>query len=76
MLNLQQYIDQPRYTSSIWGPTCDGLDCITEKTELPELYDGDWLVFKDMGAYTMSASTTFNGMAKPICYFVIHENDW
>ncbi len=26
-----------------------------------------------MGAYTLSASTTFNGMPKPTCFYVISE---
>ncbi|KAI9714524.1 MAG: Ornithine decarboxylase [Bogoriella megaspora] len=35
---------------SIWGPTCDGIDCITESCTLPETLDvGDWLYFQDMG---------------------------
>ncbi|KAK3610814.1 hypothetical protein CHS0354_015623 [Potamilus streckersoni] len=36
------------YECSLWGPTCDGLDCIIETTHLPELKVGDWLVFLDM----------------------------
>lgn len=68
--------DQPRYTSSIWGPTCDGLDCISEQCQLPELVTGDWIVFPDMGAYTMCAASTFNGMPKPRCYYVVHKASW
>ena len=35
---------------SIWGPTCDSLDCIDSECYLPERVDvGDWLYFKDMG---------------------------
>lgn len=68
--------DEPLYTSSVWGPTCDGLDCIREEVELPELDAGDWIIFKDMGAYTMSAASTFNGMPKPRCYYIINETYW
>lgn len=68
--------EEPVYTSSLWGPTCDGLDCIREEIELPELDAGDWVIFKDMGAYTMSAASTFNGMPKPRCYYVINETYW
>lgn len=47
---------------SIWGPTCDGLDVITKSSFLPLPVDvGDWLYFTEFGAYTLSASTTFNG---------------
>jgi ornithine decarboxylase len=64
-----------RYKCSIWGPTCDGLDCIVKECEMPELSTGDWIVFRDMGAYTMSAATCFNGMPKPKCYYIIDENN-
>lgn len=37
----------------MWGPTCDSMDCITRTANLPELQIGDWLVFDDMGAYTV-----------------------
>jgi ornithine decarboxylase len=47
---------------SIWGPTCDGIDRITESIKFPQLLDvGDWLYFEDMGAYTKCSATTFNG---------------
>jgi ornithine decarboxylase len=39
-----------RATYIIWGPTCDGTDCIAKGVELPErLTFGDWLYFPDMG---------------------------
>ncbi|KAF2237561.1 hypothetical protein EV356DRAFT_529892 [Viridothelium virens] len=47
---------------SIWGPTCDGIDCIAESCYLPDILDrGDWLYFEDMGAYTKCSATRFNG---------------
>ncbi|KAI9668192.1 MAG: Ornithine decarboxylase [Bathelium mastoideum] len=47
---------------SIWGPTCDGIDCIAESCSLPQTLDvGDWLYFEDMGAYTKCSATRFNG---------------
>lgn len=49
---------------SIWGPTCDGIDVITEQCYLPGIIDiGDWLFFEDMGAYTKCSATRFNGFA-------------
>jgi len=51
------------YTSSIWGPTCDGIDCITRSAQLPECQPGDWLFFREMGAYTKCAASEFNGFA-------------
>jgi len=47
---------------SIWGPTCDGIDVITERYFLPGVLDiGDWLFFENMGAYTRCSATKFNG---------------
>ena len=50
--------------SSIWGPTCDSIDCVCRVTMLPEgLRVGDWLAFNNMGAYTLCAASQFNGFA-------------
>lgn len=47
---------------SIWGPTCDGIDRISESIHFDhELNVGDWLYFEDMGAYTKCSATRFNG---------------
>lgn len=46
------------YQCSIWGPTCDSIDLIGKDFVLPELKIGDWLVFEQMGAYTMAAAST------------------
>ncbi|KAJ5610503.1 hypothetical protein N7510_007222 [Penicillium lagena] len=49
---------------SIWGPTCDGIDVISERIDLPGLLNaGDWLYFEDMGAYTKCSATRFNGFS-------------
>mmetsp|Transcript_33607 Transcript_33607/g.53897 ORF Transcript_33607/g.53897 Transcript_33607/m.53897 type:complete len:992 (+) Transcript_33607:533-3508(+) len=51
------------HPSTVFGPTCDGLDVIHEQTRMPELSVGDWLVFPHMGAYTVSAGSNFNGFS-------------
>lgn len=49
---------------SIWGPTCDGIDRITESIRFVQTLDvGDWLYFEDMGAYTKCSATKFNGFS-------------
>ena len=49
---------------SIWGPTCDGIDVITQRTQLNgRLGVGDWLYFENMGAYTQCSATKFNGFS-------------
>jgi len=49
------------FPSTVFGPTCDGIDVIHEQTQMPELSVGDWMVFPAMGAYTLSAGSNFNG---------------
>ncbi|GLB44734.1 putative Orn Lys Arg decarboxylase class-II family protein [Lyophyllum shimeji] len=53
---------EPQKLSSVWGPTCDSIDCVSPKTMLPSaLRVGDWLGFENMGAYTVCAASQFNG---------------
>ncbi|KAI0064933.1 ornithine decarboxylase [Artomyces pyxidatus] len=53
---------EPLRTSSVWGPTCDSIDCVCPVTDLPAaLQVGDWLAFDNMGAYTKCAASQFNG---------------
>lgn len=49
---------------SLWGPSCDGIDRITEICTLHGVLDiGDWLYFEEMGAYTKCCATRFNGFS-------------
>jgi ornithine decarboxylase len=65
---------QPQqHPSSVWGPTCDGLDCVLNSTMLPELQVGDWLYFEHMGAYTVAAASSFNGFAPPSAQYVYDD---
>lgn len=81
-LNASKHGEQ-LFRSSVWGPTCDSLDCITKSTFLPRMNIGDWMYFPDMGAYTIAAASKFNGFKPPkiiyMCprkYFdVISEKD-
>jgi ornithine decarboxylase len=62
------------YKCSIWGPTCDGLDCIAPSFEFPVVLEvGDWLYFEDMGAYTICAATRFNGFRASDVFYVTSE---
>jgi|GEM_PF-330916 len=54
--------------STIFGATCDSLDVIIENTSFPELDVGDHLCFKNMGAYTYSASSEFNGIPSALVW--------
>lgn len=54
--------EQPLYSSSLWGPAADGCDCVAEGLWLPQLHIGDWLVFENMGAYTVGMGSLFRGI--------------
>lgn len=51
------------HASTVFGPTCDALDTVLTGHQLPELQVNDWLVFPNMGAYTASAGSNFNGFS-------------
>jgi ornithine decarboxylase len=56
--------------STIFGPTCDSLDCIGKEFQLPILEIGDWLYFNVMGAYTSASTTDFNGFKTKTFHYV------
>ena len=65
--------DKKCYSSSIWGPICDGLDHIVEHYNL---HVGNWMLFENMGAYTVTAASTVNGFQRPTIYYVMPGPTW
>lgn len=49
-------------SSTVFGPSCDGLDVVFDRVALPQLDNGDWLLFPNMGAYTLCGASNFNGI--------------
>ncbi len=62
---------EQKYRSFIWGPTCDSIDKVTDSYWIPELHVGDWLLVDNMGAYSVSLSTDFNGFERAHIYPVV-----
>lgn len=56
--------DGKRYKSTIFGPTCDSMDKISDEVFLPELAIGEWCYIENFGAYTCAAASTFNGFTQ------------
>jgi ornithine decarboxylase len=52
--------DAATYPSVLAGPTCDSIDVINEKLELPKLDMGDLIIGRMMGAYTWASASEFN----------------
>jgi len=48
------------FPSVLAGPTCDSIDVIREKLELPKLDMGDLVIGRVMGAYTWASASEFN----------------
>ena len=51
----------PLMASTVYGPTCDGMDTLLRGCMLPDLEVGAWLQWPSMGAYTLAAGSAFNG---------------
>ena len=50
------------FLSAIAGPTCDSFDTLSMNEEIPELYVGDVVYVKNIGAYSSASATPgFNG---------------
>jgi len=51
-----------KFLSTLAGPTCDSFDTLSLNEEIPELYVGDVVYVKNIGAYSCaSAAANFNG---------------
>ncbi|HNX68629.1 MAG TPA: type III PLP-dependent enzyme [Candidatus Omnitrophota bacterium] len=51
-----------KYMSALAGPTCDSFDTLSTNEEIPELFVGDVIYVKNIGAYSCaSAVPNFNG---------------
>jgi ornithine decarboxylase len=48
--------------TTLAGPTCDSLDIISVSEDMPELEIGDLLYCENIGAYSWTTATSFNGI--------------
>ena len=74
--NAEKQEERPLRKSTVFGPTCDGLDTVLRDYSLPEMEVGDWLMFPGMGAYTLCGASKFNGINAvdvPTFYVCSHE---
>ncbi|WP_339631394.1 type III PLP-dependent enzyme [uncultured Sneathiella sp.] len=46
----------------LYGPTCDSIDKMKDHLALPDdVCEGDWIIFRHLGAYGYAMQTRFNG---------------
>ena len=48
--------DGALFKTTLFGPTCDGLDTVARDVPLPRLRNGDWVLFPRFGAYTIAGA--------------------
>ena len=65
--------DGKLHKSKIFGATCDSIDVISEEVLLPELAIGEWVYVENFGAYTVAASSSFNGIQKPLNKYIFRS---
>jgi len=65
--------DGKLHKSRIFGPTCDSIDLISENIMLPELAIGEWVYVENFGAYTVAASSSFNGFKTSLCKYIFRS---
>lgn len=61
------------YPTLLWGPTCDSGDKIIDGILLPEMETNDFLIIENMGAYTNTLQTSFNGIPLSQPYYLIES---
>ena len=63
--------NEKRYSSIVFGPTCDSLDIVSKDCQLPSLAIGESIIIKNIGAYSIASGTEFNGFPKPDEYYIL-----
>ena len=67
--------NEKKYNSTIFGPTCDSIDKITDDINLPNLAIGEYLYCLNCGAYsvaTVPGTEVFNGFNKTQCKYILN----
>ncbi|KXJ81862.1 hypothetical protein RP20_CCG017282 [Aedes albopictus] len=62
--------------TTLYGPTCDGIDFFAKDIDMPELGVSDFLVFENQGAYSRVHSCRFNGFCPPKPVTFVRKSVW
>ncbi|NXD54662.1 AZIN2 inhibitor, partial [Corvus moneduloides] len=68
--------EHPWHSSSLRGPPGHGEDRIADGLQLPQLHVGDWLVFGNMGAYSITTSSLLTGCPQPQVTYAMSRMAW
>ena len=64
--------NEKQYDCTVYGPTCDSIDKVSSNCKLPDLSIGEVIYIENMGAYTIAASSNFNGFMQTECKYIIN----
>jgi len=67
---LRDTTEETLYRSTVFGPSCDGLDTLLKNYPLPRLNTDEWIFWRNMGAYTICAAASFNGFPLPKIHYL------
>ncbi len=59
------------YDCTVYGPTCDSMDTISQNCKLPDLAIGESVYIENAGAYTTAAASNFNGFQRTPCEYIM-----
>ncbi|KAM6335063.1 antizyme inhibitor 2 isoform 2-T4 [Alca torda] len=68
--------EPPSLSTSLRGPPGHPEDRIADGLDLPQLQVGDWLIFEDMGAYTIATSAPPGGGPQPHVTYAMSRLAW
>ncbi|KAH0539275.1 ornithine decarboxylase 2-like [Cotesia glomerata] len=66
--------NEKKYKSVVWGQTCDSSDCVTSEAMIEDLAIGQWMIWKDVGSYTVCLASNFNGFLPSVVLPIIRKS--
>nr|XP_039268185.1 ornithine decarboxylase 1-like isoform X2 [Styela clava] len=70
----EEKANKDRHFAWLWGPTCDSR-VVSERILVPKLDCGDWLFWKNAGAYSFACASSFNGFRTTAFYNIISKEN-
>ncbi|GFX05747.1 orn_DAP_Arg_deC domain-containing protein [Trichonephila clavipes] len=65
---------RPKYKSKVWGQTCCCEDVILEECLLPDMEEGQFILWKNMGAYIRGVASKFTLVPYPANRYIFIQN--
>ncbi|KAF8788061.1 Ornithine decarboxylase 1 like protein [Argiope bruennichi] len=65
---------RPTYNSNVWGQTCCAEDLLAKEQQLPDLEEGEFILWENMGAYNQVLCSAFCGVPFPATRYVFVNN--